>query len=168
MPQMTLEPTHDNHADHLFGEIAVRLYMTTRRDLDRALKAQKKAREVGGNPNLGEVMIGLELLNQSHVNTILKAQESYDDKSIETLYGSLAIKNGFITKADLEAALRIQERTGRRLRIGEVLVKKGFVTWEQHESLLRAQQRILAGVKKAKDGKSQDAGKSSISLKTPE
>lgn len=109
-------------------------------------------------------MIGLEMLSDNQVKAILKAQEVYDDRSVETLYGNLAVKNRFITKADLQFALRIQERTGRRLRIGEVLVKKAFVTWEQHEALLRAQERILAGIDKKKK---ETEEKSSIELKRP-
>lgn len=167
MPVMTMERTGSDtqsQADQLFGEIAVRLFMATRRDVDRALKAQNEARAVGAEPSIGEVMIGLDMLSENQVNAILKAQEVYDDRSVETLYGNLAIKNGFITKADLQFALRIQERTGRRLRIGEVLVKKAFVSWEQHEALLRAQERILAGIDKSKKEKDE---KSSIELKRP-
>jgi triphosphoribosyl-dephospho-CoA synthetase len=154
MPVMTMDDrTSDyTHGDRLFGEIAVRLFMASRKDVDRAVKAQFEARGVGALPNLGEVMIGLEILSENQVKAILKAQEHYDERTVETLYGNLAVKNNFVTKADLEAALRIQERTGRRLRIGEVLVKKGFVTWEQHEALLRAQERILMGIKQRKQG----------------
>ena len=167
MPAMTIERTgsdYQSQADQLFGEIAVRLFMATRRDVDRALKAQHEARAVGAEPSIGEVMIGLEMLSDNQVKAILKAQEVYDDRSVETLYGNLAVKNRFITKADLQFALRIQERTGRRLRIGEVLVKKAFVTWEQHEALLRAQERILAGIDKKKK---ETEEKSSIELKRP-
>jgi hypothetical protein len=130
-------------AEHLFGELAVRLFMTTRRDLDRALKVQLEAREAGGDPSLGEVMVGLEILTEQQVRAILRAQEIYDDRTVEAFYGKLAVRNDFVSQGDLEAALKIQERTGRRLRIGEILVKKGYISWDQHESLLRAQERIL-------------------------
>jgi hypothetical protein len=136
-------------ADRLFGEIAVRLFMTTRRDVERALKAQREAREAGGDPSLGEVMVGLDLLEADQVATVLRAQAIYDDRTIETLYGQLAVKNGFVSASDLELALTIQRRTGARLRIGEVLVKKGFITWEQHEALLRTQERVLQGLEQS-------------------
>lgn len=139
-----------NQADRLFGEIAVRLFMTTRRDLDRALRAQREARAAGGDPSLGEVMVGLEILTKEQVQAVLKAQTVYDETSVETLYGKLAVKNGFITQGDLDRALSVQDRTGRRLRIGEVLVKKGYVSWEQHEALLRAQERILLQIEEKK------------------
>jgi hypothetical protein len=173
MPVMSMERTeseYQNQADRLFGEIAVRLFMSTRRDVDKALKAQNEARAVGAEPSIGEVMVGLEVLSEIQVKAILKAQEVYDDRSVETLYGNLAVKNNFITKSDLQVALKIQARTGRRLRIGEVLVKKSFVTWEQHEALLRAQERILAGIDKSKKKKEEQAGtekKSSVELKRP-
>ena len=144
--------TPAEHADpsRLFGEIAVRLFMLSRRDLDRGLRAQREARNAGGDPSMGEVLTGLEILTSEQVEAVLSAQAVYDDKNVESLYGKIAVKNRFITQADLDEALRVQERTGRRLRIGEVLVKKSYLTWEQHEAVLRAQERILQGVEAKK------------------
>lgn len=147
---MTVDPERGQDAEFLFGELAVRLFMITRRDLDQVLKAQAEAREAGGNPSLGEVCEGLELLSAEQVQAVLRAQKIYDPKSVETLYGRLAVKNRFVSQENLEAALVIQERTGRRLRVGEVLVKKSMITWEQHESILRAQERILRGIEESR------------------
>jgi len=146
---MTTE-THPerSEADRLFGEIAVRLFMTTRRNVSRALKAQRAARDEGGTPSIGEVMVGLEMLSETQVKAVLKAQEVYDEQTVETLYGRIAVKNGFITQSDLEAALKVQNRVHRRLRVGEILVKKSFMTWEQHESILAAQERVLTQIQK--------------------
>jgi hypothetical protein len=143
--------------DRLFGEVAVRLFLLTRRDLDRGLLAQKKARDAGGTPNLGEVLEGLGLLGADQVAAVLRAQQIYDENNVETLYGRLAIKNGFVTEKDIEVAVKIQQRVGQRLRIGEILVKKSYMTWEQHESILRAQERILMGIEELK-GKTDPGG----------
>ncbi len=130
-------------ADQLFGEIAIRLFFCTRRDLDRGLRAQGEAREAGSDPPIGEVLKALGVLNQEQVDAVLKAQDVYDANNVETLYGRIALKNKFIRPADLEDANKIQQRTGRRLRMGEILVKRGYITWEQHESILRLQERLL-------------------------
>ena len=137
------------NGEKLFGELAITLFMTTRRELERALSAQEQARQAGSDPSLGEVMVGLDMLKQEQVQAVLKAQEVYDEETVETLYGRLAVKNKFLSRSDLQAALRVQARTGRRLRIGEVLVKKDYLTWEQHDALLRAQERILNGLEQA-------------------
>lgn len=136
-------------AEQLFGEICVRLFFCTRKDLDRALSAQLKAREAGSEPSIGEVMKGLGLLTADQVTAALKAQAVYDAKDVETLYGRIAIKNRFIRPADLEDAMKVQQRTNRRLRMGEILVKRGYLTWEQHEAILRAQERILTQLEAA-------------------
>ena len=130
-------------ADRLFGEIAVRLFYITRRDLDRALRAQQEARESGAEPNLGEILQALGAMSEEQVDAVLRAQTVYDEDSVETLYGRLAVKNGFVKERDLEEALKVQQRVGGRLRIGEILVKKSYLSWSQHEALLRAQERIL-------------------------
>lgn len=133
----------DSGADQLFGEIAVRLFFCTRRDLERGLKAQQEAREAGSDPPIGEVLRALGILNADQVEAVLRAQGIYDGTNVETLYGRIAIKNKFIRPADLEDAMKVQQRTGRRLRMGEILVKRGYITWEQHESILRLQERLL-------------------------
>lgn len=150
---MTEPSASEVNADRLFGEIAVRLFLTTRRDVERALRAQREAREAGGDPTLGEVMVGLDIISAQQVQAVLRAQQIYDERSVETLYGKLALKNSFISQGDLDAALKVQQRTGNRLRIGEVLVKKGYITWDQHEALLRAQERILTGVEQIESGR---------------
>lgn len=133
----------DSGADQLFGEIAVRLFFCTRRDLDRGLKAQHEAREAGSEPPIGEVLKALGILNQDQVDAVLRAQGAFDATNVETLYGRIALRNKFIRPADLEDAMKVQQRTNRRLRMGEILVKRGHLTWEQHESILRLQERLL-------------------------
>jgi hypothetical protein len=146
-----MEPVSmDSAADQLFGEIAIRLFFCTRRDLDRSLRAQAEAREAGSDPPLGEILRALGVLNQEQVDTVLKTQEVFDVTNVETLYGRIALRNRFIRPADLEDANKVQAKTGRRLRMGEILVKRGYITWEQHESILRLQERLLRQMEKKK------------------
>jgi hypothetical protein len=140
----------DTAADELFGEIAIRLFFCTRRDLDRGLKAQQEAREAGSDPRIGEILKALGIMNADQVEAVLKAQAVFDVQSVETLYGRIALRNRFIRPVDLEDAVKVQQRTGRRLRVGEILVKRGHLTWEQHESVLRAQERLLRQMEKSK------------------
>ena len=148
----------DSGADQLFGEIAVRLFFCTRRDLDRGLKAQKEAREAGSDPPIGEILRALGIVNQEQVDAVLKAQGVFDVSNVETLYGRIALRNKFIRPADLEDAMKVQQRTNRRLRMGEILVKRGHLTWEQHESILRLQERLLRQMEKnSKNGPDVDS-----------
>lgn len=138
------------HGDQLFGEICVRLFFCTRRDLDRALRAQLEARDQGSDPTIGDLMRGLGILTKEQVEAVLKAQEVYDEKSVETLYGRIAIKNNFIVPSALEEAMKVHDRVSGRLRVGEILVKRGFISWEQHDSILRLQERLLRQIEKRK------------------
>lgn len=140
----------DSSADQLFGEIAIRLFFCTRRDLERGLKAQHEAREAGSDPQIGDVLRALGILTQDQVEAVLKAQDVFDLQNVETLYGRIALRNKFIRPADLEDAMKVQQKTGRRLRMGEILVKRGYLTWEQHESILRLQERLLRQMEKKK------------------
>ncbi len=57
-------------------------------------------------------------------------------------FGSIAIKLGFITKSQLEDAVRIQSeaaKAGLRKRLGEVLIESGFLSQEQMARILKNQ-----------------------------
>jgi hypothetical protein len=156
------------HADQLFGEIALRLFFCARRDLDRALKAQVEAREAGSEPTIGEVLRGLGILTKEQVEAVLRAQELYDEKSVETLYGRIAIKNRFITPAALEDAMTVHDRVGGRLRVGEILVKRGHISWEQHDSILRLQERLLRQIERKKAREAGAAPSVAVAAPPPE
>jgi len=55
--------------------------------------------------------------------------------------GNLALERGFITEADLDAALNIQKE---RLQLGQLLVEMGKLTMDQLEELL-LEQKIRRG-----------------------
>lgn len=61
--------------------------------------------------------------------------------------GNLALERGYITKDDLEAALKIQKE---RLQIGQLLVEMKKLTEDQLEELL-LEQKILRGEVKDKN-----------------
>lgn len=129
-------------AEHLFGEIALRFFFCSRRDLDRALRAQLAARESGMSPTVGDMLVAQGVLTPDQVDAVMRVQSLVDEKGPETLYGRIALKNRMVSPEQIEVAIAHQQRTGSLLRLGEILVKKGFVTWEQHEAVLRVQRRL--------------------------
>ena len=58
-----------------------------------------------------------------------------------TRLGSLLVKRGLISTAQLDAALRLQ-RTRPRVTLGEILVSQGLVSEAELNSLLRHQTRV--------------------------
>ncbi len=70
-----------------------------------------------------------------------------DTKLEDNRFGTLAIKNGFITHQQLNRALVLQERvlsaSGIWISIGNVLIKMSHLTNEQTEFILAAQRNIV-------------------------
>ncbi|MGD0094657.1 MAG: protein kinase, partial [Planctomycetota bacterium] len=57
-------------------------------------------------------------------------------------FGIVAVKLGFITRAQLEEALKAQltaQKLGFRRQLGEILIKRGYLTEEQLQKVLRTQ-----------------------------
>jgi len=58
------------------------------------------------------------------------------------VFGKVALKQGYITSAQLEEAVRVQVaslRAGFRRHLGEILIEKGFLTEEQLRKILKSQ-----------------------------
>lgn len=59
--------------------------------------------------------------------------------------GEILIELGFITKKELDHALRIQKNLTEHLSLGKVLIKLKFVNQAELEEALRFQRNVMGG-----------------------
>ncbi len=59
----------------------------------------------------------------------------------ESLFGRVAVINGYVSKAALESFLRDHRESGSEMPIGEALVARGLLTREQLERILEIRQK---------------------------
>lgn len=72
----------------------------------------------------------------------MELSEEKDLSSLCRRFGTIAVKNGFISKDQLKEAFVEQledDLSGERHRlIGAILYEKGWMTWDQVEKVLKA------------------------------
>jgi hypothetical protein len=129
-------------ADSFFGSIALKNAVLSPAELEVALREQE-ARAAAGRPaTLGEVCRALGLLSEEEVNAILWAQAKSEVLLEDALLGKIALKNGLVTRGDLDAALAEQKRRGAGARLGRILIEQGKLSEQQLGAILKTQTRL--------------------------
>jgi serine/threonine-protein kinase len=139
--------------DLLFGRIAVKLAVVSKKDLEVALAAQ----DAGETRQVGKILLDRGAMDENSLLKVLKVQRknlgarsAYADTARENqLFGRIALREGWITERQLNDALRVQgraeETTHLHQRIGEVMVRKKLLEQAQVQKILRMQGRSGGG-----------------------
>ncbi|MBI3267451.1 MAG: hypothetical protein HYZ53_00400 [Planctomycetes bacterium] len=130
----------------LFGVIAVDSKYVTQAQLEQALKDQEALLVLGVRKRLGEILKEKGLLTDKQIEVILQEQRFTEGRQEARGYGRLAVKNGFITEAELRDTLAEQRtlfaQKKEMLPLGALFVRKGILTEQQNRTVLRQQNRI--------------------------
>lgn len=132
----------------LFGRIARKHRFVLPEDLQECLGIQERLELMGGRMRLGEVLSDQGYMGVEHVVWILGRQRLDAPCTPEkSLFGDLAVRNGFIPPAAVARALKRARRgTGRDgMRIGEVLVAQGEMAARERDAILLLQRRLREG-----------------------
>ncbi|MBI4870762.1 MAG: hypothetical protein HY814_04260 [Candidatus Riflebacteria bacterium] len=121
------------------GEILVEQGRITTAQLDEALTIQQQHPE--SRRRLGIILYSLGYVTLKDVVDALKVQHRQRSSDGRTrpsiLLGELLVEAGLVTRAQVETALSVQGRTGRKL--GEILCDLGFITPDRLIEALLAQ-----------------------------
>lgn len=125
----------------LLGQILIDGQFVSSEDVQAALDLQKQS-----NDQLGEILVRMGVLDPVELKAVLSIQKdlaSPDDAvkvaaGVRLLLGELLLKAGRLTKEQIDAALREQQRTGEKL--GEVLVRLGLLMENELDAVLSFQQ----------------------------
>ncbi len=126
----------------LLGELLVQAKRITRQQLNRALREQKRTGE-----KLGAILIHHGLINDKELSAILQFQKNQVSRSSgfqSFRLGEILVANQYITRDQLEDALRKQKLSHKK--IGEVLVEAGYLTKKQVSGGLRVQNMLITSV----------------------
>jgi len=145
-----LEAGDEQVEELIFGKIAVRLGLSTQRQVDEAVALQETTHK---GRQIGKILVERGALEQAGLLRVLeiqrrnlKARGHYTDETTEnTLFGRIAVREGLITERRLNEALRTQAKmeslSSLHMKIGEILLKKGFVSPEGVQRILSLQGR---------------------------
>ena len=137
-------------ADGLFGQIAIKLNIVTRAQLDEALELQRYAKE---DKPLGVIIMDLGYVKKEDLERIIQAQKAMvaevgnRQKKVreDALFGKVSIRLGFCTEDQLMDCVEYQEQLPpeRFMRLGDILVIKGFLSIQQIKRVLDAQKGLI-------------------------
>lgn len=134
--------------DLLFGRVAVSLGFCTQDQVDRVLGVQEAARE---RLPVGRHMVEEGVLSEEQHSKVLEVQRRNMLKldpvaklrKEDVLLGKLAVREGYVTGADLNECLRLQGARGERRSLGEIMVAQGCLSSEQVNALLARQSKKI-------------------------
>lgn len=130
----------------LLGTLAIEKGWVTVQQIEEAIKHQVETPQ-----KLGEILLRKGYLSKNQLDELLDHHTQMVFNEDERQFGRIAIKNKFISKEDLEIALKEQKGTNDLL--GEVLVGKGLITLQKCNAILKSQERFLISIdKKEPDG----------------
>jgi ribosomal protein S27E len=137
-------------ADALFGQIALRLEILTKAQLQEVLELQ---RFTHSHKPLGVLLMELKYVGSKDLDRILEAQKliladaSDRRKAVreDNLFGKVAIRLSCCTEAQLQECLALQEQLpkGRFMRLGDIMVIKGILTVEQTKKVTDTQRGLI-------------------------
>ncbi len=134
--------------DLLLGKIALNKGFCTQAHIDKCLAIQAARHD--GTP-LGRVLVNegfisedqhsevlaIQRQNMNAVDPLLKKQKE------ASLFGKLAVREGFLTAEEANQCLRQQAEEGEKRSLGEIMVEKGCLTSDQVKALLAKQQKKI-------------------------
>jgi hypothetical protein len=137
-------------ADQLFGQIALRLGILTKAQIQEVLELQRFAKS---HKPLGAMLIELKYLTEADLEKIIAAQRqilneaNLRQKAVkeDNLFGKVAIRLGFCSEEHLQECLALQEQLPKErfMRLGDIMVIKGYLTVEQVKKISDTQKGLI-------------------------
>ncbi|MBI4576379.1 MAG: serine/threonine protein kinase [Planctomycetes bacterium] len=132
-----------SYSDLMFGQIAVKLGLTTEERLRECVGLQEERQALGTPVGLGELFVERGFLEAAQVEQVLGVQRRSAVAEEDKVYGEIAVKNGFLGREQVAASLEAQKQQKFAIRIGQLLLDRGHLSLQQHNAILKAQERVM-------------------------
>ena len=123
--------SHTNIEDRKIGRILIDEGLVSKKEVENAFRYQKRLKNY---KPIGQILVDQKLLTRRQLNLLL------DRHLKRALFGEILIKSGLIDEQLLQAALKLQKKSGRRL--GEELVQQDYLSEESMRKVLCTQLNI--------------------------
>ncbi len=126
-----------NRYDQILTKIAFANKLIDKANLAKAYSIQKKLEKSGDKVAIDEIFLKYKMIPAATIKDLQTATK----RSIGKGFGSRAVKKGFVTKSQIEAALDLQAKEFQKIHscrfIGEIMVGQGMITEEQRQVILK-------------------------------
>jgi hypothetical protein len=127
----------------LVGRALVQEGILSENDLQTVIQAQ-------AGTKIGDELVTKGLVRREAVEAVIHARDGSSVSLEETVFGEIAVRNGFVTREALAECLSIQETARARAttvpRIGEILLDKGHLNQQKVGAVLKRQEALLQAV----------------------
>jgi hypothetical protein len=147
---MTDPAKSQKRADSLFGQIALRLNIITKKQLQDALELQRCART---HKPLGVLLMELKYVSDRDLEKILEAQKQIAAQAAnrhkvvreDNLFGKVAIRLGHCSEVQVAECMSLQEQLphDRFMRLGDIMVIKGYLSVAQVRKVIETQKGLI-------------------------
>jgi hypothetical protein len=140
------EKMNEKISDKTFGKVALERGFITKDQLDEALRIQagEDVSKMSHRP-IGRILLNNGFITFQQVGDVLKSMDKLYEEKTDKNFGDIAMEKGFITKDQLDSALRIQTDeysiTGNRRSIGRILLNEGLITIQQIGEVLKSRDK---------------------------
>ena len=130
----------------VIGKLAVKYKFLSDKQLQQALSIQEQGKRVGRRLLLGEILVVHGMISQAQLDFLISVQRMFEVRRLDGKFGTIAVRNEFTTRDEIDGALQEQNRTFKETKviklIGDILVENKTLTENQRDAILKTQKRF--------------------------
>ncbi|MFH1137620.1 MAG: FapA family protein [Pseudomonadota bacterium] len=136
-------------AAQTFGKLAVKYRFITAEQLAEALERTGRQKTGDRRKFLREYLLSQGIVSSKQMKILESIQEMREIRTLDRSFGDIAVKNGWVSRENIEAALKDQERlfleAKQKKLLGDILLDRGLISGEQRDAILARQNRMTPG-----------------------
>jgi hypothetical protein len=132
-----------------FAAIAIKNDLVTLKQIKTAFKKQSLIYKTSSSVRLiGDILADDDVLDKTYRDAILSRQNRLEIKDEDVQFGTIAVKEGYVSQESIDQALELQlkefDQKKQITLLGDILVAAGDLTNEQLQSILKRQRELKA------------------------
>ena len=139
--------TNISDQEKYFAAIAIKNNLVSLDQVKDAFKKQSKIYKESSSVKLiGDILIDADVLNEFYRDAILSRQKRLEIKDEDVQFGTIAVREGYVSQESVDQALEIQvkefEQKKQITLLGDILVASGDLTQEHLKAILNRQREL--------------------------
>ena len=138
-----------SNQEKYFAAIAIKNGLVSLDQIKTAFKKQSHIYKTSSSVKLiGDILADDDILDKTYRDAILSRQNRLEIKDEDVQFGTIAVREGYVSQESVDQALEIQlkefEQKKQITLLGDILVASGDLTNEQLQAILKRQRELKA------------------------
>lgn len=130
----------------VIGKLAVKYEFVSVEQVKEALSIKEQEKRAGKKVYLGEIMVNHGMISHTQLDFLISVQKMFETRRLDSRFGTIAVKNDFATRDEIDRAFQEQNRIFKKTKIlkliGDILVESNVLTEEERDAILLRQKRF--------------------------